>query len=212
MPATAAGAGLRFPGAALPAGACHGASRRGVRRPDPDRGHAGQNPAQGLEALCQGASLAAAAVWLGRNAAHPGVLRHHRRISECGAGIARCGDLGAGVRFKSSRHRNRERGLGRTVFRNSRVGVRRGVVSRLRWSHKISSQAELVAAIQSLRSDKPPTLDGVAAFCLALSRVCVPGVLEPELEQAEHLSMNLATSSMANALINFSHRGKEQLP
>jgi hypothetical protein len=77
---------------------------------------------------------------------------------------------------------------------------------------KISSQAELVAAIQSLRSDKPPTLDGVAAFCLALSRVCVPGVLEPELEQAEHLSMNLATSSMANALINFSHRGKEQLP
>lgn len=77
---------------------------------------------------------------------------------------------------------------------------------------KISSQAALVAALQSVRSDEPPTLDEVAAFCLALSRVCVPGVLEPELEQAEHLSLNLATSSMATALINFSHRGKEQLP
>jgi hypothetical protein len=77
---------------------------------------------------------------------------------------------------------------------------------------KIASQAELVAAIQNVRSVKPPTLHEVAAFCLALSRVCVPGVLEPELEQAEHLSMNLATSSMATALIDFSHRGKEQLP
>lgn len=76
---------------------------------------------------------------------------------------------------------------------------------------RISSQTELVAALQDMRSGAPPALDSVAAFCLALSHVCVPGVLEPELEQAEHLSINLAISSMANALITFSNREKEQL-
>jgi hypothetical protein len=70
-------------------------------------------------------------------------------------------------------------------------------------AHFVTSRASLVEAINQICSGVQPALHDIAAFCAALSRVCVPGVLEPELERAEQLSLDDAARLMAAALISY---------
>ncbi|SFU91646.1 Capsule polysaccharide biosynthesis protein [Polaromonas sp. YR568] len=69
-------------------------------------------------------------------------------------------------------------------------------------AHQITSYAGLCEALGQIGAGHKPEREGLAAFCAALSGVCVPGVLEPELERTEHLSHEDAASAMAAALIN----------
>jgi hypothetical protein len=67
----------------------------------------------------------------------------------------------------------------------------------------VTSKAALAAALDRVGGGWRPSVEAVAVFCAALSRVCVPGVLEPELERVEHLSLDDAARPMAEALISF---------
>jgi hypothetical protein len=68
--------------------------------------------------------------------------------------------------------------------------------------HQIKSHADLCEALVEIGAGHKPERQTLAAFCAALSGVCVPGVLEPELERAEHLSHPHVASAMATALID----------
>jgi hypothetical protein len=67
----------------------------------------------------------------------------------------------------------------------------------------VSTLDGLRAEFDRLRLERPLSVEAVAAFCLALSRTCVAGVLEPELEHAEHVPDANAAFAMANSLIEF---------
>lgn len=67
----------------------------------------------------------------------------------------------------------------------------------------IDSSASLSHALQRIAAGWKPQLDAVAALCLAFSQICLQGVLEPELEQAEHLAHDDAAQAMSDGLIAF---------
>jgi hypothetical protein len=73
-------------------------------------------------------------------------------------------------------------------------------------AHSVTALAHLRAELELIRGGKRPTVEGVRKFCHALARVCVPGVLEPELESADHLSVGEASSNMAKILIQGDYR------
>lgn len=70
----------------------------------------------------------------------------------------------------------------------------------------VSGTGDLKEAIALIESGFTPDKTGLSKYCLALSKACVPGVLEPLLEGAEHLSEFDAARSMSNALIKFFDR------
>lgn len=65
---------------------------------------------------------------------------------------------------------------------------------------EVTSGAALVEAWTRIAAGVRPAAEGIAAFCHALSRVCVPGILEPELEQVDHVDVAGAAKAMAQAL------------
>ena len=65
------------------------------------------------------------------------------------------------------------------------------------------SIADAQTAFQKIADGYKVDLAGVAAFVHALSQVCVPGVLEPELESTGSLSVDSAIPAMAVALVQF---------
>ncbi|CAN7457474.1 capsular polysaccharide export protein, LipB/KpsS family [Polaromonas sp. LjRoot131] len=67
----------------------------------------------------------------------------------------------------------------------------------------IASRASLSDALRRIAGGWKPQLDAVAALCLAFSRICLQGVLEPELEQAEHLAHDDAARAMSAGLVAF---------
>ena len=67
----------------------------------------------------------------------------------------------------------------------------------------IASRAALSDALRRIAGGWKPQLDTVAALCLAFSRICLQGVLEPELEQAEHLAHDDAARAMSAGLVAF---------
>lgn len=78
-------------------------------------------------------------------------------------------------------------------------------------AHAVRTLDGLRAELDRLRLERPFSVEAVAAFCLALSRTCVEGVLEPELEHAEHVRDADAASAMANSLIEFEETRNKNL-
>ncbi|QEE43674.1 hypothetical protein FVA81_03360 (plasmid) [Rhizobium sp. WL3] len=68
-------------------------------------------------------------------------------------------------------------------------------------AYSVVAIADLKAEFQLIRGGKRPTVEGVRRFCHALAKVCVPGVLEPELESADHVSHSEASANMAKVLL-----------
>lgn len=67
--------------------------------------------------------------------------------------------------------------------------------------YSVVALANLKAEIELIHGGKRPTVEGVRRFCHALAKVCVPGVLEPELESADHISHSEASANMAKVLL-----------
>lgn len=65
----------------------------------------------------------------------------------------------------------------------------------------VSELRPLKVHMERIKEGSGPTAADVTRFCRALSSVCVPGVLEPDLENAAHLSLHDAASTMAKALM-----------
>lgn len=65
----------------------------------------------------------------------------------------------------------------------------------------VSELAGLKLEMERIRLGHRPTEENVTRFCQALAGVCVPGVLEPELENVDHVSTTDAAAAMASALM-----------
>jgi hypothetical protein len=77
--------------------------------------------------------------------------------------------------------------------------------------HAVCTLDGLRAEFDRLRLGCQPSVEAIAAFCLALSHTCVVGVLEPELEHAERVRDVDAASAMANSLIEFEESSRKNL-
>lgn len=69
--------------------------------------------------------------------------------------------------------------------------------------HAIASRADTAAAFRALEAGSKPDLAGITRFCYALAQVCVPGMLEPEIESVEDLPLERAVEAMSDVLIRF---------
>lgn len=67
----------------------------------------------------------------------------------------------------------------------------------------IVGRADANAALRAIEAGSKPDLAGIGGFCNALAQVCVPGVLEPEIENVEDLSIVKAVDAMSAALIQY---------
>jgi hypothetical protein len=64
----------------------------------------------------------------------------------------------------------------------------------------------LRAEFHRISSGARPTTEHVAAFCQALSKICVPGVLEAGVEAVDDIDEPIVSSTMASALIDVVER------
>lgn len=69
--------------------------------------------------------------------------------------------------------------------------------------HAIASRADTFAAFREIETGRKPDLAGITRFCHALAQVCVPGMLEPEIESVKDLSLERAVEAMSNVLIGY---------
>lgn len=67
----------------------------------------------------------------------------------------------------------------------------------------IAGRADVTAALDAIEAGNKPDLADIAGFCNALAQVCVPGVLEPEIENVKDLSIERAVYEMSAALIQY---------
>jgi hypothetical protein len=71
--------------------------------------------------------------------------------------------------------------------------------------HEVKCLNGLKSEFEQIRAGARPRLEAVAAFTEALSKICVPGVLEREVEDVTNIDENMVASSMALALISTSN-------
>lgn len=69
--------------------------------------------------------------------------------------------------------------------------------------HAVASRADTSAAFSAIQAGSKPDLSGLTRFCHALAKVCVPGMLEPEIESVEDLPLERAVEAMSNVLIAY---------
>lgn len=69
--------------------------------------------------------------------------------------------------------------------------------------HAIASHADTVVAFRAIEAGNKPDLASVTHFCNALAQVCIPGMLEPELESVEDLPFEHAVGAMSKVLISY---------
>lgn len=67
----------------------------------------------------------------------------------------------------------------------------------------ISESDDLKDAISTIQQGFEPARAGLIAFCDALAKTAVPGMLEPQLENVKSMSESEAALSMADALMKF---------
>lgn len=67
----------------------------------------------------------------------------------------------------------------------------------------IAGRADAAAAFRGIEAGSKPDLVGITRFCYALAQVCVPGMLEPEIESVENLPLGRAVEAMSDALIGY---------
>ncbi|RXZ33751.1 hypothetical protein D9O50_11665 [Oxalobacteraceae bacterium CAVE-383] len=71
-------------------------------------------------------------------------------------------------------------------------------------AYPILTANDLHKTFKNIESGAIPSPENIKAFCSALANVCVPGTLEPELEQIGTLNPEEAARQMSAALIAFS--------
>jgi hypothetical protein len=67
--------------------------------------------------------------------------------------------------------------------------------------HEVRNLERLRAEFESIKLGEKPRIEKVAAFCLALSGICVPGVLEADIEAVEDFDEKVFASVMASSLM-----------
>lgn len=68
--------------------------------------------------------------------------------------------------------------------------------------HEVRTLGELRRQFELINEGERLEVENVAAFCSALSQICVPGILEPELEAVEDLNETAVASKMASSLMS----------
>lgn len=69
--------------------------------------------------------------------------------------------------------------------------------------YEVRNHDGLKAEFDRIIKGERPTPEGVAAFCQALSEICVPGVLEPNVEAIVNIDYGKVSRNMASALMKF---------
>ncbi|MFJ9534506.1 hypothetical protein [Herbaspirillum sp. NPDC101396] len=76
--------------------------------------------------------------------------------------------------------------------------------------HSIYAKEELAAALKHVVGGNIPRAEDAKKFCKALAGVCIPGTLEPELEQIGALTHKEAAERMSSALVQFVKKAELQ--